>query len=100
MWDYHDAVLYILNTFTEYTSSLIPRDNNVIADSHSTLATMFKIPLYPNNKYEFNVKHCLFVLDNVQYWNFFQYDKKIDNFLQMEEEFVSSKIDYQFYEDE
>ena len=68
---YQNLVLYILKTFTEYTLSLIPRDNNVISDSLATLASMFKIPLYPNKKYDINVKHLLDVPDNVQYWKNF-----------------------------
>ena len=45
---YRNAVLDILKTFPEYTLSLIPRNNNVIADSLATSASMLKIPLYLN----------------------------------------------------
>jgi len=56
---------------------------------------MFKILVYPNKKYEINVKNCLVVSNNLRYRHFFQYDKQINNFLQMEEDFANSQIDDQ-----
>ena len=47
--------------------SLIPREKNVIADALATLASVFKIPIYPNRKYEIEVKHRQSILDNVKY---------------------------------
>ena len=81
MRSYRNAVLGILETFIEYTLSLIPRDNNVIVDSLATSTNMFKVPMYPNKKYEINVKHCPVFPNNVEYWQAFQDDKKINNFL-------------------
>ena len=75
--------------------SLIPRNNNVIADSLATSASMWKIPLYPNKKYEINVKNRPTIPENVQYWQVFQNEEKINNFLQIEEEFINSQIDDQ-----
>jgi hypothetical protein len=92
-------LLDILRTFSEYTLTLIPRSQNMIVDSLATVANMFKIPVYPNKKYEINVKHRPAVPDNLQHWQVFQDDKQIDNFLQMEEEFANVHIDDQFYED-
>ena len=78
---YRNAFLNILQTFTEYTLSFIPRNNNVMDDSLATSTSMFKIAVYPNKKYEINIKRHLIVLDNVQYWQVFQDDKQINNFL-------------------
>lgn len=97
---YCNAVLDILKTFTEYTLSLIPRSINVIVDSLGTSAIMFKILMYSNTKYEINVKHRPAIPENVRYWKVFQDDKQINNFLQTKEEFVSSQMDEQFYEDD
>lgn len=66
-----NVVLNILNTFTKYTFPLISTDKNVIFDFLTTSTSMFKIPLYPNKKYEINVKNFPDVPDNFQYWKVF-----------------------------
>ena len=50
---YRNSVLDLLEFFsTKYTISLIPREQNKIVDSLATSASIFKIPIYPNSKYE------------------------------------------------
>lgn len=97
---YHNAVLDILNTFLEYTLSLIPRNQNFMDDSLTTIASMFKKPIHSNKKFEINVKHHPAVPNNLRYWQVFQDDKQINNFLQIDEEFTTSYIDDVFYEDD
>lgn len=71
-------MLDLLEGFKEYHISVIPRDQNVIADALAVLTSVFKIPIYPNKKYEIEVKHAPTILDNVGYWRVFDDDKQIN----------------------
>ena len=90
---YRNVLLDILKIFSEYTLSLIPRTQNVIADSLATVASMVKIPIHPNHNYSIHVKHHPAVPDNMIFWQVFGDDKQIDSFLQLEGEFQNSHID-------
>ena len=57
--------------------------HNCIADSLATYAIVFKIPIYPNRKYEIEVKHKPSVPNNVKNWQVFEDDKQIHNFLNL-----------------
>lgn len=90
---YCNAILDILKKILEYTLSLIPRTQNLIADSLSTTASMVKIPFHSNHKYSIHVKHHLVVPYNMRFWQVFVHDRKINSFLQMEGEFQNYHID-------
>jgi hypothetical protein len=47
----------------------------MIADALATSANVFKISIHPNKKYDIEVKHRPLVLDNIKYWQVFEYDK-------------------------
>jgi len=80
---YRNAVLYILRLFPDYTLTCVPHTQNVIADFLATSVSNLKIPMNSNNKFEIHVKHRPTVPDNIRYWQMFQGDKEIDDFLQI-----------------
>jgi hypothetical protein len=49
--------LDLLEGFSEYDLSAIPREKNQIADALATSASVFKIPIFPRKRYEIEVKH-------------------------------------------
>jgi ribonuclease HI len=90
---YKNLVLDLLEEFSEYNLSAIPRGQNQIADALATSASVFKIPIFPNKKYEIEVKHRPAVPDNIKYWQVFEDDKQVERFLQMSDEFANINID-------
>ena len=68
MTAYRNLVLELLEEFDEYTISLIPREQNNRVDSLANSASLFKMPIYPNKRYEIQVKHKPSILDNVKNW--------------------------------
>jgi hypothetical protein len=73
---------------------VIPRGGgNQIADALATSASVFKIPIFPNKKYEIEVKNRPAVPDNVKYWQVFEDEKHVEIFLQMSDEFSNVNID-------
>ena len=64
---YRNLVLDILEEFSKYNFSMIPRGKNQIADALATSALVFKIPIFPNQKYEIEVKHRPTIPDNIKY---------------------------------
>lgn len=75
MKQYRNVVLDILRMFPEYTLLVVPRNQNLMADSIATAAGNFKIPIFSNKKFEIHVKHQPFVADNLRYWQVFWDDK-------------------------
>ena len=67
MRDYRNLALDILECFEEYQIFIIPRSQNVIADTFVVVASTFRIPLHPNTKYTIEVKHGPAIPDNVKY---------------------------------
>jgi hypothetical protein len=59
----------------------------------ATSASAFKIPIFPNEKYEIEVKHRLAVPDNIKYWQVFEDENQVESFLQMSDEFANMNID-------
>jgi ribonuclease HI len=96
---YRNLVLDLLENFSEYNISVVPREQNPIADALATSTSVFKIPIYPNKKYEIEVKHRPTIPDNVKYWQVFEDDKQIIRFLQMKEEYENVQIDEEFFYD-
>ena len=77
MISYGNVVLDLFENLIEYNLSMILREQNNIADSLSTSTNIFKIPIYPNRKYEIKVKHRPSVLDNMKQWQVFEDDQPI-----------------------
>jgi ribonuclease HI len=90
---YRNLVLDLLEELSKYNLSAILRGKNQIADALSTLASVFKIPIFPNIKYDIEVKHRPTVPDNINYWQVFEDDKQVEIFLQMSDGFSNMNID-------
>jgi ribonuclease HI len=90
---YKKLALDLLKEFSEYDLSAIPREKNQITDALATSASVYKIPIFPNKKYEIEVKHRPTVPDNIKYWQVFEDDKQVERFLQMSDEFDNINID-------
>ena len=56
---------------------MFPREQNSIANTLSSTAVNFKIPIHPNKKYEIVVKKIPSILDNATSWKFFDDDVHI-----------------------
>ena len=93
MRSYKTLVLELLEEFYEHTISLIPREQNSIVDSLASSTSLFKIPIYPNKRYEIQVKHRPSIPDNVKNWKVFENNHQIKRFLENEEEFINTQID-------
>jgi hypothetical protein len=72
---------------------VIPSEKNQITDALATSALVFKIPIFPNKKYEIEVKHRSIVPDNTKYCQVFEDNKQVERFLQMSDEFSNVNID-------
>jgi hypothetical protein len=72
---------------------VIPKGKNQIANALATSSSVFKIPIFPNKKYEIEVKHRPEVPDNIKYRQVFEDDKQVERFLQMSDEFANINID-------
>jgi hypothetical protein len=59
----------------------------------ATSALVFELPIFPNRKYEIEVKHKTTMPDNIKYWQVFEDDKQVERFLQMSDEFANINID-------
>ena len=57
MRDYKNLALDILECFDEYQIFIIPRSENVIANTFVVATNTFRIPIHPNTKYTIEVKH-------------------------------------------
>lgn len=92
MWAYHNVILDIWRLFPDYTLTCVPRVQNVIADSLTIDASNLKILMNSNNKFEIHVKNCSIVPNNQRYWQVFQDDKEIEEFLKNEGKYKDSSI--------
>ena len=93
MRDYINLALDILECFEEYQIFIIPRSQNVIADTFAVVASTFRIPIHPNNKYTIEVKHRPAIPDNVEYWQVFEDDDHIESFLTLSGDYENMAID-------
>lgn len=89
-------MLDILKVFFDYTITCVPRAQNVIADSLATTTRNLKIPMKSNNKFEIHVKHCPAVPDNQRYWQVFQDDDQINEFMQNKGKFKDISINMEY----
>jgi ribonuclease HI len=97
---YKNLALDLLEGFSEYDLAAIPREQNQIADALATSASVFKIPILPNKRYEIEVKHRPTVPDNIKHWQVFDDDKQVERFLLMSDEFANTNIDEEYCDDE
>jgi hypothetical protein len=97
---YKNLVLNLLKGFSEYDLTAIPKEQNQIVDALATSASVFKIPILPDKRYEIEVKHRPTVPDNIRHWQVFDDDKQVERFLPMSNEFTNTNIDGEYYGDE
>lgn len=64
--NYMNAVLKFLRNFEEYDLTVIPRNQNVLANGLSFSASTCQMP-HPNKQYTMEVKHCPIVPDNMRH---------------------------------
>jgi hypothetical protein len=83
----------LLEEFSEYDLSTIPREKNHITDELAISASVFKIPIFPNNKYDIEVKHRSKEPNNIKYLEVFEDDKQVERFVQMSDDFSNTNID-------
>jgi hypothetical protein len=66
----------------------------------ATSASVFKIPILPNKRYEIEVRHMPTVPDNIKQWQVFDDEKQVERFLLMSYEFANTNIDREDCDDE
>ena len=86
---YINVVWDILNMLPEYTLSVVPRSQNLMADSLAKTTSNFKIPIFSNIKFEIHVKHRLQFLINCNIGKYFGMINKLIIFYKVK---VSSRI--------
>jgi ribonuclease HI len=87
VWDLIDSF------FSAFNISFIPREENTVADSLASSASIFKVPLLPKLRYDVEVKYRPSIPDNVKHWKVFEDDLEIKRFLETIEEFSEMHID-------
>jgi hypothetical protein len=97
---YRNPVIDLLENFREYNLSTIPREQDQIVDALATSAIVFRVLIFPDRKYEVEVKYRPAVPDNVKYWHVFEDEKQIERFLKMENEFENLNIAKEYYDEE
>ena len=90
---YRNVSQDLMECFEECKFNLIPILQNFLADSLATYDVVFNTPLHPNRKYEIQVRHELYVANNVKSWQVFEDDKQIQKFLAVTGEFDGLTID-------
>ena len=71
---YIDDAIDLLKTFKEYEITFVPRNQNILANGLTFVASTCQKP-YQNKQYIVQVKYRPRVLDNIKYWQFFEGDK-------------------------
>ena len=90
---YRNVVLDLLQDIPEYQFMIVPREQNVIENAIAVSASLFKILIYPNKKYEIQVKHKTGVPDNLKYWQVFEDGQQLKSFITTTGEFENCFID-------
>jgi hypothetical protein len=81
------------NFFLEFNISFNPREANHREYSLALAASTFKPSIFPNFKYEVEVRHRKNILDNFNHWQVFSDYLELKIFLQTIEEFSNISID-------
>ena len=81
------------NFFTEHTIKVIPRYENIVADSLAVAVGKFKIPSAGQKEYQVDIVNRPSIPDNSKYWQVFEDDMQIKRFLELSGEFVNTHID-------
>ena len=87
---YRNLVLDMLENFQAYSFIVKTRDQNSIVDSLVVSTSLFIIPMHSTEKYEIEVRHRPSIPDNITNWQVFEDDQKVNNFIELKEEFEST----------
>jgi hypothetical protein len=87
VWDYVD------NLFLAFNITFVHINLNQQADSLALATSNFKTPMFPNLKFEVEVRHRPSIPDNIKHWQVFKDDEEIQRFLKTIEEFSNISID-------
>ena len=94
---YRNDAIDLLKTFVEYELVFVPRSQNIIANGLAYIASSYHKS--PNDKQIIiQTKYRLAVPDNEKYWQVFEGDKQIEDFLIGRNEFEFSDSDSKFDE--
>ena len=81
------------NYFTEHKIKVVPRYENIGADSLAIYAGKFKTPSDGQREYQVDIVNRPSIPDNSKYWQVFEDDMQIKRFLELSREFVNTHID-------
>jgi hypothetical protein len=87
VWDYLD------NFFLAFNITFVHINLNQQVDSLALATSNFKTPMFPNLKFEVEVRHRPSIQDNIKHWQVFKDDEEIQRFLKNIEEFSNISID-------
>ena len=90
---YRSAVAEVLNFFSEFQITKIPRTQNLHAHSLATFASTCKFPFEPHHCFTAEVKYRPSIPNNINDWQVFEDDKQINHFLTLQQEFAGLNID-------
>jgi hypothetical protein len=81
------------NLFSAFNITFVHINLNQQADSLALATSSFKTPMFPNLKFEFEVRNRPSIPDNLKHWKVFKDDEEIQRFLKTIEEFSNISID-------
>jgi hypothetical protein len=84
---------YVDNFLLAFNITFVHKNLNQHADSLALAASNFKTPMFPNLKFQVEVRHRPSIPDNIKHWQVFKDDEEIQIFLQTIEEFSNISID-------
>jgi ribonuclease HI len=87
VWDFVD------NLFLAFNITFIHKNLNQQADSLALAASNFRTPIFPNLRFEIEVRHRPSIPDNIKNWQVFKDDQEIKRFLETIDEFSTISID-------
>jgi ribonuclease HI len=93
---YRDEVWKIVESFSIFDISYIPRVMNHLVDSLVISSSMFIPPMPPRLNYEIQVKYRQSLPDNIKYCKVFEDDDELSRFLQVLDEFFDMHIDQEY----
>ena len=95
---YNDDTLDLLKTFDEFEINFVPRNQNMLANGLAIATSTCKRPC-ENKQYSIQEKFRPAIPDNEKYWQVFDGDKQIEDFLQSINEFGMPKSDSEYEQD-
>ena len=81
------------NFFTEHTIQVVPRVENLVADSLAVSAGKFETPMASKKEYQVEIMNRPSIPYNSKYWQVFEDDMQIRRFLELSGEFVNTHFD-------